>query len=83
MDWLHPFIAFALCCGAVTTLLPEGGLRRTAALVIGLMLTLCWAQCLGTLLGYTAPEAPAFALSETGYSYEAALADYASTLGGD
>ena len=38
MEWLYPFVALTLCCGMTLTLLPEGSLRRTAALVLGLML---------------------------------------------
>lgn len=69
MDWLHPFIALTLCCGLVLTLLPEGGLRRTCALVLGLIMTLCWADSLLELLSLPAlPETPATILVETGYS---------------
>lgn len=84
VEWLHPFIALALCSGAVMTLLPQGSLRKTAALVIGLMMTLCWAECVASLLDWpdwTLSSAPA--LTETGYSYEAALASLAETLGGE
>ncbi len=69
MDWLHPFIALTLCCGLVLSLLPEGGLRRTAALVLGLLLTLCWADSLLALLHLPSlAPGPATALVETGYS---------------
>lgn len=68
MEWLHPFIALTLCCGVLLTLLPEGGLRRTAALVVGLMLTLCWADSLATLFHWPQPESIATGLlTETGY----------------
>ena len=84
MDWLHPFVALTLCCGLVLTLLPEGTLRRTAALVIGLMLTLCWADSVLALLHLPPlPDLPDTALTMTGYDAQRAWEDYASTLGGE
>lgn len=84
MDWLHPFVALTLCCGLVLTLLPEGSLRRTAALVIGLMMTLCWADSILALLHLPPlPDLPASVLTETGYDVQQAWDDYASTLGGE
>lgn len=69
MEWLHPFIALTLCCGLVLSLLPEGSLRRTAALVLGLMVTLCWAESLAALFHWPAlPEAPATVLVQSGYT---------------
>lgn len=68
MEWLHPFIALTLCCGIILTLLPEGSLRRTAALVLGLIMTLCWADSLSALFHWPAlPEPPATMLVHTGY----------------
>lgn len=51
------------------SLLPEGSLRRTSALVLGLIITLCWADSLLSLLSLPAlPDMPASALVATGYS---------------
>lgn len=76
MEWLHPFITLTLCCGLVLSLLPEGSLRRTAALVLGLMVTLCWADSLAALFHWPAlPEAPSTVLVQSGYD--------ASSTGGD
>ena len=47
---LRTFSTLALISGAVLTLLPEGSLRKTAAMALGLMITLCWAQGLLKLL---------------------------------
>lgn len=81
MAWLHPFIAFTLYCGVVLNLLPEGSLRRTAALVIGLVLMLCWADGIFTLLHWpTLPELPSTALVSTGYDAAAAQQTYAAML---
>ena len=84
MEWLHPFIALALCCGAVMTLLPQGSLRKTAALVIGLVMTLCWAECVASLMKWPDFDLGATqVLTETGYRYEEALADLSELLGGE
>ncbi len=69
MDWLHPFIALSLCCGIVLTLLPQGSLRRTAALVLGLMLTICWAESLAGLFHFTTvSNVAASMLTPSGYT---------------
>ena len=69
MDWLHPFISLSLCCGIVLSLLPQGSLRRTAALVLGLMLTICWAESLAGLLRIpAAAQVTATMLAPSGYT---------------
>lgn len=84
MDWLHPFIALTLCCGVILTLLPDGSLRRTAALVIGLMMTLCWADSLSTLFKWPSiTQTSGSMLTDTGWHANEALADDARTLGGE
>ena len=50
MALLETFAAFSLASGVILTLLPEGSLRRTARLAIGLMMLLCWAKGLLSLL---------------------------------
>lgn len=76
MEWLHPFIALTLCCGLVLSLLPEGSLRRTAALVLGLMVTLCWADSLAALFHWPSlPEPPATVLVQSGYEAPSAGGD--------
>ena len=50
MALLKAFSTLALIAGAILLLLPEGSLRKTAALVIGLLLMLCWAEGLIRLL---------------------------------
>ncbi len=58
MDLLRTFSTLALMASAILTLLPEGSLRKTAALALGLMITLCWVQGLMELMH--SPELPAF-----------------------
>lgn len=80
MEWLHPFIALTLCGGVVLSLLPEGSLRRTAALVLGLVLTLCWTENAAGLFHWpTLPDPPATALVRTGFDVAQVQAEYAVT----
>lgn len=68
MDWLWPFVALTLCCGAVMWMLPEGSLKKTAGLVIGLMLVMCWADCLAQLFQWPElPKPPDTLLTFSGY----------------
>jgi len=53
MALLKTFSTLALVAGALLMLLPEGSLRKTAALVIGLLLMLCWAEGLMGMLSET------------------------------
>ena len=81
MALLRPFATMALISGALLMLLPEGSLRKTAALVMGLLLTLCWAEGLMGLLRL--PEtglAPDTALSATGVTIQSAAEDAAIDL---
>lgn len=56
IEAIHTFAALALACGVVGTLLPEGALKKTAALVMGLLLTLCWADTLSSWLNWPLPS---------------------------
>lgn len=78
MALLKPFATMALISGALLMLLPEGSLRKTAALVMGLLLTLCWAE--GLLALFRMPEGgalPDTALSPTGVTIQSAAEDAA------
>lgn len=81
MTLLKSFSTLALISSAVLMLLPEGSLRKTAALVIGLLLMLCWAEGLLAML----PEAyrpfpAAMLLVPTDVSVDAAARDAAAAL---
>ena len=81
MALLKTFATLALISGALLMLLPEGSLRKTAALVMGLLLTLCWAQGLLDLLRLPQGELlPDTVLSGTGISAQAAAEEAASSL---
>lgn len=69
MELLKTFATLALIAGALMTLLPEGAMRRTAALVIGLMMMLFWAEGLLNLLQWPSlPPTPDTPLAVTGAS---------------
>lgn len=74
MRLLGGFAALSLISGALTALLPEGSLRRTAAMAIGLMMLIYWASGLEEM-AKALPEAlllqPKAALSSTGLSLPA------------
>lgn len=50
IDLLRAFSTLSLISGAILTILPDGSLRKTAALTLGLMLMLCWVQGLTDIL---------------------------------
>ncbi len=92
-DLLHTFAALAMIASALAALLPEGSLRRTAALAIGLTVTLCWVQGLRQVIALptlsaapdtalTASAAPAMDLSAARAVYARRLSDAASEAAG-
>lgn len=49
LEVLSGFAALSLISGALTALLPEGSLRRTACMVVGLLMLMYWYTGLQTL----------------------------------
>ena len=71
MALLKTFATLALISGALLVLLPEGSLRRTAALVMGLLMTLCWAEGLMVFLAWPSEGTlPDTALTPTGVTVQ-------------
>ena len=50
---LFSFAALSIAGSVVLSLLPHGSLRKTAAMVIGLLTMLCWAEGFLGLLNWT------------------------------
>ena len=78
MALLKTFATMALISGALLMLLPEGSLRKTAALVMGLMLTLCWAE--GIIMLFRLPVGGAYpdtVLTDTGTTVQALVDELA------
>lgn len=55
MQTLASFAALSMAGTVLLSLLPDGGLRRTAAMVIGLMTLMCWAEDILALFGRELP----------------------------
>lgn len=52
---LASFAALSMAGTVVLSLLPDGGLRRTASMVIGLLMLMCWAEDIFALFGHELP----------------------------
>ncbi len=71
MRILQSFAALSLASGAMMALLPEGSLRKTAGMVVGLLMLLCWAEGIAELLGHPIdPSLPATILAPTAADVE-------------
>lgn len=81
LQMLSTFAALSMCGTAVLSLLPEGGIKRTAGLAVGLLTLLCWAEGIAGLLGLEwAVDLPATAFSPTEVSLQSAMADASGQL---
>lgn len=81
MQLLVTFAALSMAGTVVLSLLPEGGLKRTAGMAVGLLTLMCWAEGIAELLGvelYT--HSPATILTPTTVSVEEAEAAATATL---
>ena len=59
MQMLLTFAGLVMCTSAMLSLLPQGGLRRTASLVAGLMILSAWfVSVAGTMVLPSLPELP-------------------------
>ncbi len=76
MQLLHTFAALTLAAGAVMSLLPEGSIRRSAGMVVGLMMLMCWAEGIAALLDLSFGAAsPSTVLTGSGADVTALSAD--------
>ncbi len=81
MRMLTTFAALSMAGTVLLSLLPEGGLKRTAGMAVGLLTLMCWAEGIASLLGFElSAETPETALAPTATSIHAAAADAASLL---
>lgn len=78
---LVSFAALSMAGTVLLSVLPEGGTRRTASLVISLVTLLCWAEGVAALIGLPFPYfAAENALVPTDFSVEHAADETAAML---
>lgn len=81
MKLLITFAALSLAGSALLSLLPEGGIKQTAGMVIGLLTLMCWAEGLASLLGCQLDvPLPGSVLSPTALSIESVQQQFISKL---
>ena len=81
MPLLTTFAALSMAGTVLLSLLPEGGMKRTASLAVGLLTLLCWAEGVAGLLEIDlAAELPSTALTATALTLEDASADAVAAL---
>lgn len=59
MRTLATFAALSMAGTVILSLLPEGGLKRTAGMAVGLLTLMCWAEGVASLLGLKLPDVTA------------------------
>ena len=70
MDLLETFSALALISGLMNAMLPEGSLRRTAAMAAGLLMLLIWSDGLAALMQLPELSPPSSVLTVSGTGVE-------------
>lgn len=81
MQLLTTFAALAMAGTVILSLLPEGGIKRTAGMAVGMLTLMCWADGIAALLGIDlSAKMPATALVPTAVSVQAAEAEASATL---
>ena len=71
MHLLTTFAALSMAGTVLLSLLPEGGMKRTASLAVGLLTLLCWAEGVAGLLEIDlAADLPATVLTATAVTLE-------------
>ena len=79
--FLGRFAALSMVGTVLLSLLPDGGMKRTAAFAVGLLTLLCWADGIASLLGTELDvHLPESVLSSTAVSVEEAASTAAENL---
>ena len=74
LDILSTFAALSMAGTVLLSLLPDGGLKRTAGLAVGLLTIMCWAEGISRLLRIPFPSnAPGDVLIPTSWNVDAAI----------
>ncbi len=81
MQTLATFAALSMAGTVILSLLPEGGLKRTAGMAVGLLTLMCWADGIASLLGIDLnADTPSTALAPTAVTVTDASAEAAASL---
>ena len=81
MHLLTHFAAFAMASTVLLSLLPEGGMKRTAGMAVGLLILLSWAEGIGALLNIKlTANFPASVLTSTMISLQDASSNALAVL---
>lgn len=81
MSTLATFAALSMAGTVVLSLLPEGGIKRTAGMAVGLLTLMCWAEGIAALLHIDlSATAPSTALVPTAITVESAASGAMAVL---
>lgn len=81
MHLLTTFAAFSMAGTVLLSLLPEGGIKRTAGMAIGLLTLSCWVHGIAALLNLSLPEVESgSALVPTAVSLSSAVQEASTSL---
>lgn len=81
MHLLATFAAFSLSGTVILALLPEGGVKRTAGMAVGILTLSCWVEGVAALFDYTFPSAETVSpLIPTSITVEGAVQDASASL---
>ena len=81
MHLLTTFAALSMAGTVLLSLLPEGGMKRTAGLAVGLLAILCWAEGIAGLLEIDLrADFPPTVLSSTAVTLDGASLDALTAL---
>lgn len=81
MQMLATFAALSMAGTVLLSLLPEGGIKRTAGMAVGLLTLMCWADGLAALLSIDLSAAAlTTVLAPTAVTVEAAAQEASTAL---
>lgn len=81
MHLLTTFAALSMAGTVLLSLLPEGGMKRTAGLAVGLLTILCWAEGIARILEIDlGADFPGTVLSSTTVTLDDAVTDALAAL---
>ena len=81
MELLTTFAALSMVGTVILSLLPEGGIKRTASMAVGLLTLICWAKGIAALFDIEpSADMPESALVSTALTVQEAAAEAAVRL---